>query len=116
MLELGTHAERLHREVAEAALAQGIEIVAGVGDMAAALGAVDAPGDRTVHASDAEALWAALAPRLQPDAVILLKGSRGARLERLVPSITAWARQGTGGGDATAARPSVSGPAAPSSH
>ena len=30
-------------------------------------------------------------PRLAPDAVILLKGSRGVRLERLVPHIRAWA-------------------------
>jgi UDP-N-acetylmuramyl pentapeptide synthase len=31
--------------------------------------------------------------RLRPDAVILLKGSRGVRLERLVTPITEWAEQ-----------------------
>jgi UDP-N-acetylmuramoyl-tripeptide--D-alanyl-D-alanine ligase len=36
-------------------------------------------------------LGTALLPRGQRDAVILLKASRGVELERLVPSITAWA-------------------------
>lgn len=116
MLELGAHAGRLHREVAESALADGIEIVAGVGDMALALDALGDLQGRTVTAADPDALWAALAPRLEPDAVILLKGSRGARLERLVPAISAWAGEGGDAGDATGARPSLSGPAAPSSH
>ena len=115
MLELGAHADRLHREVAEAALAHGIEIVAGVGEMAKALEQLPEAADRRVTAPDVEALWAALAPRLTADAVILLKGSRGARLERLVPVITAWAQGGAGDGDATGARPSLSSPAAHSS-
>ncbi|HET9454737.1 MAG TPA: UDP-N-acetylmuramoyl-tripeptide--D-alanyl-D-alanine ligase [Gemmatimonadaceae bacterium] len=115
MLELGTHADRLHREVAETALQHGIEIVAGVGDMARALEKIGPADGRTITAPDVEALWAALAPRLSPDAVILLKGSRGARLERLVAPITAWAAAG-GAGDATGAGPSLSSPAAPSSH
>jgi len=115
MLELGAHADRLHREVAEAALDHGIEIVAGVGEMAKALEQLPEAADRRVTAPDVEALWAALAPRLTVDAVILLKGSRGARLERLVPVITAWAQGGAGDGDATGARPSLSSPAAHSS-
>jgi UDP-N-acetylmuramyl pentapeptide synthase len=36
-------------------------------------------------------VWAKLASRLAPDAIILLKGSRGVRLEKLVPPVTAWA-------------------------
>jgi UDP-N-acetylmuramoyl-tripeptide--D-alanyl-D-alanine ligase len=36
-------------------------------------------------------LWPLLRPRLAPDAVILLKASRGMRLERLVPYLQAWA-------------------------
>jgi UDP-N-acetylmuramoyl-tripeptide--D-alanyl-D-alanine ligase len=39
-------------------------------------------------------LWTALAPRLEPDAVILLKASRGMHLERMVPHIAAWAAAG----------------------
>jgi UDP-N-acetylmuramoyl-tripeptide--D-alanyl-D-alanine ligase len=95
MRELGPHAERLHADLARAALDAGIEVVAGVGDFAAAL-ATAAPGDpRVVVATDVDALWERLAPRLAPDAVILLKGSRGVRLERLVPALERWAATGT---------------------
>lgn len=116
MLELGEHAGRLHREVAEEALAHGIEIVAGAGEMAAAVAALDAGEGRTVAGTDVDELWAGLSPRLARDAVILLKGSRGARLERLVPAISAWASGSEADGDAAGARPSLSGPAASSRH
>jgi UDP-N-acetylmuramoyl-tripeptide--D-alanyl-D-alanine ligase len=46
---------------------------------------------RVVAAPDIDELWQTLAPRLARDAVILLKASRGVRLERLVPHLTAWA-------------------------
>ena len=42
-------------------------------------------------APDAEALWPLLAARLPSNAVILLKGSRGTRLERLVPHLRRFA-------------------------
>jgi UDP-N-acetylmuramoyl-tripeptide--D-alanyl-D-alanine ligase len=44
-----------------------------------------------VAVNDFEDLWTALEPRLQHNAVILLKGSRGMKLERIVPQLTAWA-------------------------
>jgi len=92
MLELGATTPQLHDDVARTALDAGIEIVAGVGEFADALGRV-APGDtRAVAASDVDALWSALSSRLAPDAVILLKGSRGMRLERLVTPIAEWSR------------------------
>ncbi|MEX2182003.1 MAG: UDP-N-acetylmuramoyl-tripeptide--D-alanyl-D-alanine ligase [Gemmatimonadaceae bacterium] len=91
MRELGTHAARAHREVAEAALASGAELVAGIGDFAAALGGVANGDNRVIVATDVEDLWPKLAPRLAPDAAILLKASRGVRLERLVPLLTTWA-------------------------
>ena len=91
MLELGDATARLHRDVARAALAGPFDVLAGVGLFAVALRA-EAPGDpRVVTAADAEALWPLLEPRLAPDAFILLKGSRGMRLERLVPLLTTWA-------------------------
>jgi UDP-N-acetylmuramoyl-tripeptide--D-alanyl-D-alanine ligase len=46
---------------------------------------------RIVTAPDVDELWAKLAPKLQRDALILLKASRGVRLERLVPHLTTWA-------------------------
>ena len=91
MLELGVQADRLHDDVARAALAAPIELVVGVGAFADALARV-APGDpRVLAGTDPEAAWSAVRSRLAPDAIILLKGSRGVRLERLVPIISEWA-------------------------
>lgn len=92
MLELGAAAPALHDEIARHALAANVDLVAGVGDFAPALRRVGAPDDRCVSATDAEAIWPALSQRLAKDAIILLKGSRGVRLERLVPLITSWAQ------------------------
>ena len=91
MRELGAHSARLHGDVAREALASPIEVVAGAGEMGRALTEAGAGDPRLVVADDIHDLWTALEPRLQPDAVILLKASRGVELERLVPSITAWA-------------------------
>jgi UDP-N-acetylmuramoyl-tripeptide--D-alanyl-D-alanine ligase len=92
MRELGAASMRCHDEAARQALASGVEIVAGLGDFADALARI-APNDRrVVTGTDIDALWAGLAPRLEPDAVILLKASRGVRLERLVPLLTQWAQ------------------------
>jgi UDP-N-acetylmuramoyl-tripeptide--D-alanyl-D-alanine ligase len=91
MLELGEHADRLHEDVARAALASPIELVVGVGAFADALARL-APGDpRAVGGADPETAFGAARSRLAPDAVILLKGSRGVRLERLIPLISEWA-------------------------
>jgi UDP-N-acetylmuramoyl-tripeptide--D-alanyl-D-alanine ligase len=94
MLELGAATPALHDEIARRAVDAGFEVIAGVGEFAAALARVGAPAARVVTAPDAEALWAPLSSLLQRDAVILLKGSRGVRLERLVPHITRWAKDG----------------------
>ena len=91
MRELGDHAPRLHREIAALALDTGCDVVAGVGDFAIALDELAPGDDRVVSAADVEALWPLLEPRLTPDAIILLKASRGMKLERLVPHLTAWA-------------------------
>ncbi|MEX2178696.1 MAG: UDP-N-acetylmuramoyl-tripeptide--D-alanyl-D-alanine ligase [Gemmatimonadaceae bacterium] len=92
MLELGPTAPALHDEIARAALDAGIDVIAGVGEFALALERVGAPADRWVGAGDVDGVWDRLASRLRPGAIILLKGSRGVRLERLVPSVTEWAR------------------------
>jgi UDP-N-acetylmuramoyl-tripeptide--D-alanyl-D-alanine ligase len=95
MLELGPSTPRLHEDVARDALAGGIELVAAIGEFASALGRI-APGDsRVITADDVDELWGKLSPRLAPDAVILLKGSRGMRLERLVAPIADWAQRRT---------------------
>ncbi|MBK6487823.1 MAG: UDP-N-acetylmuramoyl-tripeptide--D-alanyl-D-alanine ligase [Gemmatimonadetes bacterium] len=87
MLELGAQSDALHAEIAQRALRSRATVVAGIGEFVAPLHRL-APGDaRVVTAVDAEALWPLLRPRLSPDAVVLLKGSRGTRLERLVPHL-----------------------------
>jgi UDP-N-acetylmuramoyl-tripeptide--D-alanyl-D-alanine ligase len=94
MLELGPQADRLHDEIARVALAAPIDVVIGVGGFADALARV-APGDaRAVGGADPASAWDAARSRVRRDAVILLKGSRGVRLERLVPMISEWASAG----------------------
>jgi UDP-N-acetylmuramoyl-tripeptide--D-alanyl-D-alanine ligase len=91
MRELGPRAADYHDEIARAALQSPVDLIAGVGEMGTALQRI-APNDaRVVRAPDVEDLWPLLAPRVLPDAVILLKASRGVRLERIVPYITTWA-------------------------
>jgi UDP-N-acetylmuramoyl-tripeptide--D-alanyl-D-alanine ligase len=93
MLELGPTTPALHDEIARRALEANIDLIGAVGEFGAALQRVGAPPDRVLASSDAEGLWPQLASHLRPDAIILLKGSRGVRLERLVPLIMAWAQK-----------------------
>ncbi|HEY0996026.1 MAG TPA: UDP-N-acetylmuramoyl-tripeptide--D-alanyl-D-alanine ligase [Gemmatimonadaceae bacterium] len=96
MLEMGDHAERLHREVAEEAVAGPFDLVLGVGMMGPAVEAAAQGSPRGRSVPDADAAWPLLEAALRPDAVVLLKGSRGVRLERLVPHLADWARAHAG--------------------
>lgn len=91
MRELGAQSALQHRDVARAALVSGADLVVGVGDFAAALHEVAPSDPRVVATPDFDALWPLLAPRLERNAIVLLKASRGMRLERLVPTLTSWA-------------------------
>jgi len=97
MLELGAHTEAMHAEIAERALRSSIDVIAGVGAFAAALQKAGGNDPRIVATSDVEELWKVLEPKLAAaaDAVILLKGSRGMRLERLVPMLRQWSERQT---------------------
>ncbi|MCC6319229.1 MAG: UDP-N-acetylmuramoyl-tripeptide--D-alanyl-D-alanine ligase [Gemmatimonadaceae bacterium] len=87
MLELGPQGPDLHDDIARRALAGRARVIVGIGEFVHAFARV-APGDpRVISATDAEAAWPLLATRLPPDALVLLKGSRGTRLERLVPRL-----------------------------
>ncbi len=93
MRELGAGSAQCHAEIARLAVDSGAEVVAGIGDFAPALEGLPAGSARVVTADDVEALWPRLEPLLRPDALILLKASRGVRLERLLPYLTAWAEK-----------------------
>jgi UDP-N-acetylmuramoyl-tripeptide--D-alanyl-D-alanine ligase len=92
MRELGAHEQALHEEVSRAALASPVELIGGVGAFEQALRALAPSDPRVVTGADPAAVWSGLAPRVRPDAVILLKGSRGVRLEQLVPAIEEWSK------------------------
>ncbi len=89
MRELGPDAERLHQEVAAQIVDLDPELIAAVGEFVPAFAPwATSLGQRLVTAPDAAAMGELLAPRLQGDEVLVLKGSRGAALERILPAIT----------------------------
>ena len=90
MRELGPHSPSLHEEIATRALASGVDLIAGIGDFVAPLAASGMAKDRVVTAPDVPELWSLLAPRLPRDAIVMLKASRGVKLERLVPMLQEW--------------------------
>jgi UDP-N-acetylmuramoyl-tripeptide--D-alanyl-D-alanine ligase len=90
MRELGAASAQCHADIAGLALASGADIVAGIGEFAPALQNQN-EHDRVITALDVEDLWPQLQSRLERDAIILLKASRGVQLERLVPHLTTWA-------------------------
>jgi UDP-N-acetylmuramoyl-tripeptide--D-alanyl-D-alanine ligase len=91
MLELGAAGPALHDEIAGIALKGPAQIIVGIGEFAHTFKALAPSDSRVITASDAPDAWPSLAKRLAPDAVILLKGSRGTRLERLIALIEAHA-------------------------
>jgi UDP-N-acetylmuramoyl-tripeptide--D-alanyl-D-alanine ligase len=90
MRELGAASAKCHADIAGLALASGADIVAGIGEFAPALERQNEQG-RVITAPDVEDLWPQLQARLERNAIILLKASRGVQLERLVPHLTSWA-------------------------
>jgi UDP-N-acetylmuramoyl-tripeptide--D-alanyl-D-alanine ligase len=91
MLELGATEDDLHRELGRDAAAAGLATLATFGPRArlareAALDAGMAPSD-TFHTEDPRLLVAFLRERLRPGDVLLVKGSRGMKLERLVEAL-----------------------------
>ncbi|HUF36477.1 MAG TPA: UDP-N-acetylmuramoyl-tripeptide--D-alanyl-D-alanine ligase [Gemmatimonadales bacterium] len=90
MRELGDSSDALHAEIARELVALGPDLLAGVGDFAAALAPYEAAlGDRLLTAEEPVALAPRLVSRLRGDEVVVLKASRGVALERILPALTA---------------------------
>jgi type II secretory pathway component PulL len=88
MRELGPLADALHAQSGREARAAGFERLYGLGEHSAA--AVQAFGPGAVHFATVEALVAALEHDLQDDGpapLVLIKGSRGMRMERVVAAL-----------------------------
>jgi len=91
MLELGDEAESLHRSLGREAAFAGLTGLAAVGDFAAAVaaGAREAGLTRTMITHDPEAAAAQVADWSSSGDWILVKASRGVRLERAVEALQA---------------------------
>jgi UDP-N-acetylmuramoyl-tripeptide--D-alanyl-D-alanine ligase len=95
MLELGDHAPALHAACGKAAAEAGIDIIVGVRGNAVhlvqaaseATGGSIATGLEALFLPDAEAAGQWLKENLHPGDVVLIKGSRGIRLERAISAL-----------------------------
>lgn len=85
MLELGESEARLHLEAAEAIQRAQPVLVGAMGSFAPAFEALGLSRDRLIVSDDVEELGHAVRERLRGDELVLLKASRGVRLERIIP-------------------------------
>ncbi|MCW3067628.1 MAG: UDP-N-acetylmuramoyl-tripeptide--D-alanyl-D-alanine ligase [Solirubrobacterales bacterium] len=107
MLELGSDAPRLHREIGEHAGARGIQLLVTAGPLAAEI-AAGFPGE-SHQAADAAAAAELLGGLLLERDTVLVKGSRGVGLERAVAALRAAGGRGAGvhAGDGTSLAPAA---------
>ena len=88
MLELGEHSERLHREVGEYAFRKGIDLLVTYGEEARyTLEAFKECGGEGFHFDTHEDIVQFLCTCCGKDSVILVKGSRGMKMERVVDGV-----------------------------
>ncbi|MDX1674805.1 MAG: UDP-N-acetylmuramoyl-tripeptide--D-alanyl-D-alanine ligase [Longimicrobiales bacterium] len=101
MLELGARSDLLHRESAEALADADLDLIVATGAFVPAFDSLGRDlGDRLVTARDPMDARDPLLERLDGAEIVLLKGSRGVALERLLPALES--RFGGGAGpDAT---------------
>lgn len=94
MLELGARSAALHDELLSETLSRAVDVVLALGEFAAAAERLRVAGRQggepaLLASEDAAAGYALLREYLEGNELILLKGSRGVALERLVPLIEA---------------------------
>ncbi len=96
MLELGGVADAEHHALGELAAARGVDLLVAVGERAPIVAEAarrhGIPDPDVLAAEDAPEAIHWLARRLAPTDAVLVKGSRGIRLERVAEAIVAWAR------------------------
>jgi UDP-N-acetylmuramoyl-tripeptide--D-alanyl-D-alanine ligase len=84
MLELGPTEIELHRDLVRQALGLELEVVGVCGPRMQAAARTFSKSDRLLVAEDARALAAAVRDRLAPGDLLLLKGSRGMAMDRIL--------------------------------
>jgi UDP-N-acetylmuramoyl-tripeptide--D-alanyl-D-alanine ligase len=90
MKELGDASPALHAEIASLLVALKPDLLAAIGDFVPALEPYRAAlGSRLLTAPDAPLLAPLLAARVSGNELVVLKGSRGVALERLLPDLAA---------------------------
>jgi UDP-N-acetylmuramoyl-tripeptide--D-alanyl-D-alanine ligase len=87
MLELGPASDTLHRQAAQRIAESDIDLIVATGDFIKAFAAIGDLGERLITARDAPSAWQPLSEKLKGTEVVLLKGSRGVALERLLPRL-----------------------------
>jgi len=91
MLELGEGSVRIHRDIGEELARQGTDYLLTVGDLAAEIAAgargAGMPVDRVIVTQERAALAERLKDILRTGDVVLLKGSRGTRMERVLEEL-----------------------------
>jgi UDP-N-acetylmuramoyl-tripeptide--D-alanyl-D-alanine ligase len=85
MLELGEFAVEAHRKIGEKLIDKEINIVVTVGELAGEIAQIAAAAGRKAFAcDDHDAARKVLLQILQPGDTVLLKGSRGMKMEKLL--------------------------------
>jgi UDP-N-acetylmuramoyl-tripeptide--D-alanyl-D-alanine ligase len=85
MLELGDHEAAAHDSAARELLDAGFETIGATGAFARAFDRLGVTGSANVwSATEADEVWEAFSQDLRGDEVVLVKASRGARLERVL--------------------------------
>ena len=82
MLQLGRYKNKLHKEIGKYAHTKGINILLGYGDLAKQ--ATDSFGKNGIFFKKEEDLKAYLKENITSKDVILIKGSRGMKMERFI--------------------------------